>query len=149
MGKVLFKFFILNKRNFIILLVSFLIGFILGIFIINYSSNYQKEQITLEVNNIIDNIKNSENIDKQELFLVSIKRNVLWIIIVWFLGCTIIGGILIYLIIIYKGFLLGYTISSLIAVLGIKSGFLITAVSLILHNLVYIVALFLIAENRN
>ena len=52
-----------------------------------------------------------------------------------------------YIIVIYKGFALGYTISALIAVLGIKQGILIVIVSLLLQNIIFLPAFFILAEN--
>ena len=80
---------------------------------------------------------NGNDINNFDLLLLSIKENVTSILIIWFLGCTIVGGIFIYLAIIYKGFSIGYTISAIIAVLGVKQGVIVALSSLVLQNIIF------------
>ena len=94
---------------------------ILGIAFINNANEAQIEEIYSYVNSLKDNIKSSENINKTVLLIQSIKQNMLFVVIIWFLGCTILGSFLIYVAIIYKGFSIGYTVSAIIATLGAKS----------------------------
>lgn len=149
MKNVLLEYIIRNKKNFIIIITIFFIGIIGGVIFINNSNEMQKLEISNYISELVNNIKNSQNVDRLELLIISIKQNLLFILLIWFLGCTIIGGIFIYIAIIYKGFAIGYTVAALIAVLGVKQGTLIALVSLILQNLVFLPAVFLIAENRN
>lgn len=147
MKKVLIEYIIRNKKNFIIIAILFFIGVAVGIFSINNSNQAQKEELNIYITSLINKIKNTDNIDNIELLILCIKENVSLILIVWFLGCTIIGGIFIYLAIIYKGFTIGYTISAMIAVLGIKQGIILSMVSLLFQNIIFLLAFFLIAEN--
>ena len=122
MRRVLIEYIIKNKKNFIVIVVLFCLGIGIGIIFVNNSNDSQKIEISNYVYTLISNIKNSNDINKLNLLLTSLKQNIVFITIIWFLGCTIIGGALIYIGIIYKGFAIGYTISSFIAVLGIKTG---------------------------
>lgn len=149
MKKILIEYIIRNKKNFIIIAILFCIGVSIGIFSVNHSNEAQKEELSLYITSLIDKVKKTENINNLELLILSIKENVSIILIVWFLGCTIIGGIFIYLAIIYKGFTIGYTISAMIAVLGRKQGLLLSIISLFFQNIIFLTAFFLIAENRN
>lgn len=149
MKKVLIDYIIRNKKNFIIIITLFCIGIGIGIFFINNSNEIQKNELNIYIEKLITKVKDTEKIDSMSLLLLSIKENVFSIIIIWFLGCTIIGGIFIYVAIIYKGFSIGYTISAIIAVLGIKKGVLISLISLLFQNIIFLPAYFLIAENRN
>lgn len=149
MKKVLLEYIIRNKKNFIIIITVFFIGIIGGIIFINNSNETQKIEISSYIGELVNNIKNSQNIDRLKLLIISIKQNILFILLIWFLGCTIIGGMFIYIAILYKGFAIGYTITSLIAVLGIKQGTIIVLISLVLQNIIFLPAMFLIAENRN
>ncbi len=149
MKKVLIDYVIRNKKNFIIIITLFCIGISIGIFFINNSNDIQKEELNKYIANITTKTKETPEINKFSLLILSIKENVLSILIIWFLGCTIIGGIFIYIAIIYKGFSIGYTIAAIIAVLGIKQGFIIAVISLLLQNIIFLPAYFLIAENRN
>lgn len=78
-------------------------------------------EICSYVTNLKENIKSSENINKNVILLQSIQQNVVFVCLIWFLGCTIFGSFLIYAIILYKGFSLGYTVSAIIGSMGIKS----------------------------
>lgn len=149
MKKVLIEYIIRNKKNFIIIVVLFCIGVAIGIFSVNNSNELQKEELNGYITSLLEKIKQTDNINRFELLALSIKENASIILIIWFLGCTIIGGIFIYLAIIYKGFTIGYTISAMIAVLGTKQGIIITIISLLFQNIIFLPAFFIIAENRN
>ncbi len=149
MKNILLDYISKNKKNFIVIIVLFCIGIAVGVLFINNSNDLQKNELNEYINNLIENIKNSENIDTFNMLILSIKQNVGFILLVWFLGCTIIGGIFIYITILYKGFSIGYTISAMIAVLGVKQGIIISIISLLLQNIIFLPAFFIIAENRN
>lgn len=147
MKKVLIEYIIRNKKNFIIISILFCIGICIGICSVNNSNEAQKQELNTYITDVIDKIKKAEDINKFELLVLSIKENISLILIIWFLGCTIIGGVFIYLAIIYKGFTIGYTISAMIAVLGTKEGLIISIISMFLQNIIFLFAFFLIAEN--
>lgn len=149
MKKVLIDYLLRNKKTFIIILILFCVGIAIGIVSVNNSNSIQKQELNTYIEELIENIKQSENIDTLNLLCLSIKENSAIILIVWLLGCTIIGGIFIYLAIIYKGFCIGYTISALIAVLGIKQGIVISLISMLFQNIFFLPAFFIIAENRH
>ncbi len=148
MKSVLLDYIIRNKKNFIIIIVLFCIGLVGGTIFINNSAESQKLEINNYIQDLVNNIKNTEDVNKINILFLSIKQNVFFIILTWFLGCTIIGGIFIYLMILYKGFAIGYTISSMIAVLGVKSGTIFAVSGLLMQNIIFLPAFFLIAENR-
>ena len=149
MKEVLKDYIARNKKNFIIIVILFCIGIGVGIFFVNNSSEVQKNELNEYIGNLIFKIKDSNSINNFNLLWLIIKENVFSILIIWFLGCTIIGGVFIYIAIIYKGFSIGYTISAIIAVLGIKQGVTVSVISLLLQNIIFLPAYFLIAENRN
>ena len=149
MKRILFDYIIRNKKNFITIIVIFCIGIAGGIIFINNSTDIQIGEINNYVGNLVNNIKNAENVNRLNLLGVSLKQNIFFILLIWFLGCTIIGGIFIYIAVIYKGFAIGYTISSMIAVLGVKGGTIFAVAGLLLQNLIFLPAFFLIAENRS
>ena len=75
------------------------------------------------------------------------KYNFSIVFLIWILGSTIIGSYLIYIIIAYKGFSIGYTISAIIASLGIKGGSVFVFSSLLIQNVIFLPAIFILAEN--
>ena len=66
---------------------------------------------------------------------------------IWILGSSIIGSFFIYFVILYRGFSVGYTISAIIASLGIKSGSIFVFSYLLLPNIFFLPAMFILAES--
>lgn len=148
MVNILIDYIIRNKKNFIVLTILFCIGISIGIFFINNSNTNDKEELNIYIEDLINKVKNDEQSpNKIELLGLSLKENFISILIIWLLGCTVIGGIFIYVAIIYKGFSMGYTIAAIIAVLGVKEGTLVVVASLLMQNIIFIPAMFLVAEN--
>ena len=56
----------------------------------------------------------------------------------WFVGSTVIGIPIVLGIVAFRGFCLGYTISSVVAVWGIGKGTLFFACSMLLQNLIFL-----------
>ncbi len=149
MKSILLEYVSRNRKNFIIIITLFCIGIAIGIFFINNSDENQRIELNTYIGELIKNIKETDSINKLEILLLSIKQNISFILLIWFLGCTIVGGIFIYIAIIYKGFTIGYTISAIIAVLGIKNGTIFSISSLLLQNIIFLPAFFIISENRH
>lgn len=104
MKKVLYEYILKNKKSFIILMIIFLLGLLIGIFTINNLSEDLKLEVDTYIESTVQAIKDEDGINRLNMLWLSIKENVLYILLIWFLGCTLIGGGLIYLAIIYKGF---------------------------------------------
>ena len=127
-----------NKKQYFIVGIIFLIGIIIGVNFINNiddnSEKYTKDYII----NFVDSLKNDYQIDKISLLKNIIINNLIIALIIWFMGSTVIGIPLVYLIVLYKGFSLGYTISSIIITLGISKGIFFSIVSMLLQNIIII-----------
>lgn len=147
MKKVLIDYIDRNKKTFIILISFFIIGIFVGVTLLNNLSSNLKQEVDSYIESVINLLKENNEINMFGMFLISIKENILFILLIWFLGLTIIGGYFIYLTVLYKGFLLGYTAAAFIATLGIKTGTLVIIVSLLMQNVVFIPAMLLISEN--
>lgn len=63
----------------------------------------------------------------------------------WFAGLTVIGIFVVYGAIIVRGFTLGFSISSIIATLGAKTGSIFILSSMLLQNIIFIPTLFALA----
>lgn len=127
--------------------MCFWYGIIIGIIFINHTSNNEVNEITSYVQNLTENIKTKENIDKFSCLLESLKQNFEFVLLIWLLGSTIIGSFFIYLVIAYKGLAVGYTISAIIACLGIKGGSIFVFSSLLPQNIIFLPAIFVLAES--
>ena len=145
--KILKNYLQKYKKEYISLFIIILIGFIFGILFIQKGNAEEITNINSYIQSLITNIKNANGINKALLLLESLKSNCLFIVIIWFLGCTVIGSFLIYLACFYKGFSLGYTVAAVFTSLGIKSGIIFTASSIILQNLILFIAIFLISNS--
>lgn len=144
---VLYNYLITNKKSFLIILAVFFIGMLSGIFVINHTAENEIVEINSYINSICENLQSTESINRTECLLKSIKQNVFFVLLMWFLGCTVIGNIFVYVCILYRGFSLGYTISAIIATLGAQSGSIFVFSSLLIQNVIFIPAIFILAES--
>lgn len=115
----------LNKKNNIIVLVTiiFIIGLIFGSIYITILSNEQKLKITNSVSTFFNNNKKFSFDDKIELFKNSLYSNMLYTIIMWVLGISIIGLPIVFIMVFFKSFITGFSVSSIFAKYGIKGLF--------------------------
>ena len=135
------------KKEYKLLCITFIIGIILGVLYIQKKNTTEISNINSYIQTLIDNIKNSHSINKIILLLECLKNNCLFILLIWFLGCTIIGSFLVYLACLYKGFSIGYTITAIILSLGVKNGIIFSLSTMLLQNIVLICAMFLVANS--
>lgn len=123
-----------NIRNYAIVSILFLIGIVIGVIFINNISESQSTEITNYITSFSQDLKENQNINNLLLLKDSIKKNILLAIFLWFMGSTIIGISVVYLTICFRGFCLGYTISSIIVSLGIRKRNIILIISTFISN---------------
>ena len=129
-----------NVKSYVILFAILLLGLIVGIAFINHANNAQKEQISNYISGFTTTIKDSK-IDYWVLLKNSIMSNIKITLIIIFVSMSLFGTIGSYIISFYKGFSLGYTISSIIAVFGVAKGLTFSMSLILLNQLVYIPAM--------
>ena len=134
-----------NLREFVIITIVFLIGLILGIIFINNLDVSKSTEINEYIINFCTSLKENKTIDKTALLKKSITSNLGVTLVFWFAGCTIIGMPILYCFVGVRGFCLGYTISAIIASLGVKNGSVFAISTLLLQNIIFIPALFNLA----
>lgn len=127
-----------NLREYTIGSIIFLIGILLGIVFVNNLNEVQTFEISTYITESISTIKNAENINKFEILKESIGNNIILVILLWLMGSTVIGLLLVYLIVCFKGFCFGYTLSSIIYVLGTGKGILFFIITMFLKNIIAI-----------
>ena len=130
-----------NKKEYIVVSILFVIGIFLGVFFINNVGQEPRTQITEYVNQFIEQLKNAESLNTVELLKTSIGQNIILAISLWFFGTTIIGIPVVFGIVAYRGFCLGYTIAACISIMGIQKGILFVLILLLLQNLLIIPAI--------
>lgn len=127
-----------NKKDYLIAILLFLVGLIIGVMFINNVSENQFIEIDEYIKTLVNSIKSIENIDYINIFKESMLSNLILIIIIWIASSTIIGIPIVYGNLIFRGFVLGYTISSIVSSLGILNGIIFGITSLLLHNIIFI-----------
>ena len=134
-----------NKKEYIVVSILFVIGIFLGVFFINNVSQEPRTQITEYLNQFIEQLRNTENLNTAQLLKTSIGQNIMLAISLWFFGTTIIGIPVVFGIVAYRGFCLGYTIAACISIMGIQKGILFVLILLLLQNLLVIPAILALA----
>lgn len=144
--KVFFEYIKKYKITYISTIIVFIIGILIGLVFVFKISDNEKNEVREYITTSINDCK-EHGIDNYNLFKKSIIENIKFIGILYFLGCTIIAGFVVYIAILYKGFIFGYTGFSVIMALKIKNGIKYLFPILILHNIVYLPIVFLLATS--
>lgn len=141
-GTALFNFVVNNKREFLLVTVLFFVGLIIGVMFMNNLNDTQIQEIETYFNDLSTNIKSSEGINLFNLLKKSITSNIIFVIVLWFGAATIIGIPIVYGTMAFKGFSIGFTISSIMYIYGPGNGILVSLSLLILQNVILIPAMF-------
>lgn len=134
-----------NARDYFILLLLFLTGIIIGTVFINNTSEQQKNEISTYIYSFMDSIKENKTVNYTELIKETLMQNGILVIILWFCGTAIMLLPIIYGMVIFRGFSLGYTISAIVATIGSGKGTVFVLLSLLLHNIFFIPSILAIA----
>lgn len=134
----IFEFIKDNIKIYLILIIIFFIGLLFGVLFINNTNETQANQISEYINNFINSVKEDYQISTSSLLMSSVINNLCIAVILWFLGSTVIGVPLIYLVIGYKGYCIGYTIAAVTATLGTGRGIAFIFATMLLQNIIYI-----------
>lgn len=134
-----------NIKEYLIVSIIFLIGILIGVIVVNNISEEQQIQMNDYINTFIECINSDYKIDMISLLKSSIINNLILAFILWFVGSTVIGIPIVYLIIGLRGFLLGYSISTIMLTFSLWKGILFTLLSMFLQNIIFIPCIFAIA----
>ena len=139
--KDIFKNYVRNNyREYILTSLLFIIGLFIGVMIINNCTETQSSKITEYLASFIDRFKVIQNINKTELILVSIKNNAILALIIWLAGTMVIGLPIVLIAIMFRGVILGYSISAITLTLGVSKGIIFCLISIFLQNILFIPA---------
>ena len=130
-----------NIKEYIIVVLIFVVGIFLGVLFLNNTKEEQKEEITSYINNYISQTKETKVISTTETLKNSIRENIILAVGLWFAGTTLIGIPIVFGIILFKGFCLGYTISACTYTMGVTKGLAFVLISLLLQNVLLIPAI--------
>lgn len=143
--KIIKEHVINNKKEYVIIFLIFVIGIFSGVFFVNHLQETPKTEITNYLNQFIEKFKGLESINSIELLKNSIIQNIGLAIVIWFFGTTVIGIPIVFAIILYRGFCLGYTISLCITIMGLGKGISFVLITLLLQNILFIPAILALA----
>ena len=127
-----------NLKTYIIVIIIFVIGIALGVIFVNNTDEDEITEIREYITSFIDSLKKDYHIDKTNLLRKSLWDNLILILSMWFLGLAVIGIPIVFGIVIYRSFCIGYTISAVIAVLGTQKGIIFLLSTIFLQNLIFI-----------
>ena len=127
-----------NLKFYIIVIIIFLIGITAGVIFINNTNDVQKTEIGEYINNFITLLKGNFEIDKGELLKSSLLENFKLVLGMWFIGSTVIGIPIVLGIVLYRGFCIGYTVSSAITILGTQKGIIFFLTTILIQNIIII-----------
>lgn len=150
MNKILLEYINRNKKEFIKLICFILVGIIIGV-IFNklFLSLNEREELKEFILNIHDLLKQNENIDYNLLLRQSLKNNITQILIIGVLGFFIFGNICIYCILLYKGFILGFTIAISLNAYLFSLNFFVMMIALVIQNIIMIPVLLILSEKSS
>ena len=127
-----------NLKFYIIVIIIFLIGITAGVIFINNTTDVQKIEIGEYINTFITSLKGNFEINKGELLKSSLLENFKLVLGMWFIGSTVIGIPIVLGIVLYRGFCIGYTVSSGIVILGTQKGIVFFLTTILAQNIIVI-----------
>ena len=130
-----------NIKEYIIITLIFLIGIFLGVMFVNNLGEEQKLEIISYINTYVEAFEQSDSSGNITLWQNNIKDNIILTLIIWFIGSTIIGIPIVFGVIAFRGFCLGYTISSITVVFGLTKGIIFSLTSIMAQNILFIPAI--------
>lgn len=123
-----------NKKIMIFLIIIVIFGIISGSFLSVMLNNNDKE---LVIDNINEYIKNINTFQNMNILKNSLFSNLIIITCIWILGISIIGIIIVIILVFWKSFTLGFTISSFILTYNFK-GILLSFIYIFPHLIINI-----------
>lgn len=131
-----------NAKLYLIVVIIFAVGIFLGVMFVNQTE--EKSEIEKYINTYIDETKALQNGDYFGELQKDIKSNIVLVFLLWFAGTTIVGMPIVLGIILFRGFCLGYTISSCVYVLGKLKGIIFILISVFMQNAIFIPAIMIL-----
>ncbi len=108
-----------NRKTLLSMLILFIIGLAFGITFIFFITDLDKSILKKEMVEYI-NLVNSDSYQYLKGFITSVRINLLYMTVIWASGILFIFFPLIHFIIFYKGFLMGFSISTFIFIYKLK-----------------------------
>lgn len=128
----------ISKKMYVFILVILIIGIITGIVFVIMLDEATKEILFLNINEFLQNFSNT-NINSGLMHLVILSSLLI-------LSIFLVGGPLLIFYMFYNGFSIGFVVSSITYIFGIK-GMLYGSIYILISRLVYIIVLIIFNVN--
>ncbi|XZL88137.1 stage II sporulation protein M [Clostridium perfringens] len=132
-----------NKITFLWVLLFFLVGIVLGFYTVYYMSDFNRVEITTYFNNFLEFL-GGNSVSYTSILIDSIKSILPMVAIIVLLGYTAVGTPIILMMDLAKGYVIGFTFSLIVSMLGSK-GVMLVLSGLMLQNLIFIPIIMLIS----
>ena len=132
-----------QKKLYLFLIGLVIVGIIAGILFWFVINNEDKLLVTKNLNNFFECIKKGNAINYWSSLFNSLVTGLIYIVLIWLLGISIVGLPIILIIITIKSFIVGFSISSIIASYGFK-GILGAFVYTFPHQIIFLLLLILL-----
>ena len=132
-----------NKITFLWVLLFFLVGIVLGSYTVYYMSDFNRVEITTYFNNFLEFL-GGNSVAYTSILVDSIKSILPMVVIIVLLGYTAVGTPIILMMDLAKGYVIGFTFSLIVSMLGSK-GIMLVLSGLMLQNLIFIPIIMLIS----
>ncbi|HHD2771213.1 TPA: stage II sporulation protein M [Clostridium perfringens] len=132
-----------NKITFLWVLLFFLVGIVLGSYTVYYMSDFNRVEITTYFNNFLEFL-GGNSVAYTSILVDSIKSILPMVVIIVLLGYTAVGTPIILMMDLAKGYVIGFTFSLIVSMLGSK-GVMLVLSGLMLQNLIFIPIIILIS----
>ena len=127
-----------NIKLYLIVIIILVIGITVGVVFINNINVDGAEEIKNYITDFINQLKQGYHVDTGELLRKSLSDNLILIVTMWLLGSTVVGIPIVLGIVLFRGFCIGYSVSAIIASLGVQKGILFFLTTMFLQNLIFI-----------
>lgn len=132
-----------NKITFLWVLLFFLVGIVLGSYTVYYMNDFNRVEITTYFNNFLEFL-GGNSVSYTSILVDSIKSILPMVAIIVLLGYTAVGTPIILMMDLAKGYVIGFTFSLIVSMLGSK-GVMLVLSGLMLQNLIFIPIIMLIS----
>lgn len=134
------RFISSNKRMFFLLCTMFVVGIISGTLCVKTLTDVQKTELINYLSNFFKVLGNTEDINKSQMFFQLIRDNLKVYGLLFVFGLFSMGMLLIPALVLFKGFILGFTIGFILDELYLM-GFFFTILVIFPQNILYIVGI--------
>lgn len=131
-----------NKNLTIFLIVLGLVGIISGSLFVTILNSSDKILVNERLNTFLDNIQN-DKLDYLFVLKSNMITNIVYILLIWLLGISVVGLPILVIIFFSKIFILGFSIGSILACFKLK-GILFSVAYVFPGNVISLIAVFLI-----